>query len=418
MNLERDAPFLDFLRMLRCAAAVARYGGAMHAAEAIYLSQPVITRAVKDLEKALGVSLFDRGARGMSATTPGQLVFRRVEALLSQLEQGAKEARVLGEPNKKILNSARYFAARVSPTSLHAITAVAVCGSEMRAAEHLNVTQPAVHRRLEELQRLAGVCLFHKSSRGTRLTPAGEALLRRVKLSFAELRALRSDLAAWRGEVRGELVIGTLPLSISLFLPRAVDNILLAHPELDIRVIDGTYEVLVEQLLRADIDILLGALRFPPPDGVQQKVLLEDSLAVVAHSGHEIFGLPNPVLADLLKYQWVLPLANSPAETVLHQVFADAGLPPPVGRLRAGSSALTRSLTVQTGRLALASQGEAQLGETALLSIVQVPLPQTVRRIGMAWRAEGDPAADLSRLLDELTKTYGGVASAKMNDLK
>ena len=408
MNLGRDAPFLDSLRMLRCAAAVALHGSALHAAEAMYLSQPAITRAVKDLEKIFGVSLFDRGARGMSATVPGRLVCRRTEALLFQLEQGVKEARVLGVSSQKSPNSPQHFAARVPPSSLHALAAVAVCGSEVRAAEHLRVTQPAVHRGLEELQRLAGVCLFHKSARGTRLTPAGEALLRRVKLSFAELRALRSDLAAWRGEVRGELVIGTLPLSVSLLLPTAVDNVLLAHSELEIRVVDGTYEALVEQLLRADIDILLGALRFPPPDGVQQKVLLEDSLAVVAHNEHAIFDLPNPVLADLLRYQWVLPLANSPAEAALRQVFTDAGLPPPAGRLRAGSPALTRSLTLQTGRLALASQGEAQRAEAALLKIVPVHLPQTSRRIGMAWRAEGEPAADLSSLLEELVKTHCG----------
>lgn len=398
----REAPFLDSLRPLRCAAAVALHGSALRAAEALHLSQPAITRAIKELEAVCGVVLFERGGRGMAATAAGLLISRRTQALLQQLEQGVKEARALGMLRSTTPRPLQHFAARVIPSSLQALSAIALCGSEMRAAEHLKITQPAVHRGLEQLQHLVEVALFHRSARGTRLTPAGDALLHRVQLAFAELRALRADLAAWRGEVRGDLVIGTLPLSVSMLLPPALDAALQAHPELNIRVIDGTYESLVQQLLSANIDLLLGALRFPPPNGIQQQVLLEDSLAVVAHAEHPVFALPHPTLADLLQHEWVLPLPHSPAESALHRAFAQAGLPPPVSHLYSCSQALTRSVVLQTGRLALASLGEAQDANAAPLRIVPIQLPQTVRHIGMAWRSEGETAADLASLLSAL----------------
>ena len=402
MNLvARDAPFLNLLRSLRCAAAVAQYGSALRAAQAMHLSQPAITRAIKALEKICGVLLFERGGRGMATTAAGRLVSQRTTALLLQLEQGVKEARALGVMQQAMPCTPQHFATRVTPSGLKALSVIALRGSEMRAAMQQRLTQAAVHRGLEQLQHLAGVVLFHRSVRDTRLSPAGEALLHHVQLAYAELRALHADLAVWRGEMRGELVIGTLPLS-TMMLPSALAAVFREHPALKIRVIDGTYESLVQQLLRADIDLLLGALRFPSPDGIQQQVLQEDALAVVAPAEHPVFAHPHPRLVDLLPHEWVLPLPHSPAEAALHQAFTQANLPPPACRLHASSPALMRAVALHAGCLALTSKIEAQSPETSPLRVVPILLPHTVQHIGMAWRSEGKTAADLASLLGAL----------------
>lgn len=81
--------------------------------------------------------------------------------------------------------------------------AIADCGSESLAAQWLGLTQPAVHAALQGLETSLGMQLFYKLAFGTRLTPSGEALLRRVKLALAEVRGMDSDISAWRGEIRG-----------------------------------------------------------------------------------------------------------------------------------------------------------------------------------------------------------------------
>ena len=75
----------------------------------------------------------------------------------------------------------------MSPTvrQMRALVAVARTGSFTAAAELLHVTQSALSGQIKELEQLLGVRLFYKITAGTRLTPAGEALLRRVKLVFA-----------------------------------------------------------------------------------------------------------------------------------------------------------------------------------------------------------------------------------------
>src|SRR5256885_6441355 len=50
-----------------------------------------------------------------------------------------------------------------------------------------------------------------------------------------------SDISAWRGEIRGRVVVGVLPLSVGIFLPRAVDSLAASHPDIEVSIVDGTY---------------------------------------------------------------------------------------------------------------------------------------------------------------------------------
>ncbi|WP_064736090.1 LysR family transcriptional regulator [Azohydromonas australica] len=393
-------PLAERLKALRVLQAVVRHGSAVRAAEAIHLSQPAVTRAVLELERACQTPLFVRAARGMVPTPAGTRVAQRAGTVFLMLAYGASEALTAapGEAQRPV--QPERFAAAVSIGSLRALAAVATQGSEARAAQALGVTQPAVHTALQALEHLLGLRLFYKSAQGTRLTPSGQALLRRVKLAFSEIRAIEGDIAAWRGEIRGRVVVGVLPLSVPLFLPRAVEALLQAHPSVEVQVVDGTYDSLLQQLLSADIDVIAGALRAEAsPAEVRQHCLFEDDLAVVAQRGHPCLALPAPTLRDLLRWDWVIPLPGSPAAAALARVFREQGLPPPRGRLQAGSPTLTQAFTQQTGRLALASRGQALAEREGPLCLVPVALPGTRRRIGTVVRALSEPAPELQRFL-------------------
>jgi DNA-binding transcriptional LysR family regulator len=412
VGAERAVPaIVDHLRTLRCLVAVARHGSAVRAAEAIHLSQPAVTRAVLDLEAFCGLQLFERASRGMVPTAAGERAAQRAELLLQHLSKGASEALMLSPPAGRRPGLPERFAGSVTASSLKALTAVAQSTSEARAAELMGLSQPAVHRALRMLEDLVGAALFQKTARGTRLTPSGEAMLRRTKLAFGEARAMEGDIAAWRGEVRGRVIVGALPLSVALVLPQAVDAVLRRHPDVEITVIDGTYESLTQQLLSADVDVIVGALRLDAlGDEVRQEILFTDDLAVIAHASHPCLAAPAMSLADLLQWEWVVPLRNTPASFAIERVFGAQGLPVPNGQLQANSPSITRALVLQTGRLALASRRQALADDdTGLLRVVPVPLAATTRSIGLATRSLGEPSPDLRVLLNELRTVAGAL---------
>jgi LysR family transcriptional regulator of gallate degradation len=402
---ERGAPPLfDRLRALRCLVAVAQHGSTVAAAAAIHMSQPAVTRAILELERELDLRLFDRAARGMVPTAAGTRAAQRARALFEQLARGAQEAAALATEGQRRGAGPERLALSAPAGGLRALVALGGTGSESGTARALGITQPAVHRALRMLEHLSGAALFQTSPRGTRLTESGEALLRRAKLAFAEARALEGDVAAWRGELRGRIVIGVLPLSVGLVLPQAVDAVLRRHPEIRIDIVDGTYESLMRQLRSADVDLVVGALRpGAGGDGLRQETLFEDDLAVVARADHPCLKQARLTLRDLLQWDWVVPLAGTPAAAALAHVFAAQGLEPPGGALRASSPAMTRALQLQTGRLALGSHGQALDDHRRdRLRVVPVALTGTTRPIGLALRADGEPAPDLRVLLDEL----------------
>ena len=398
----QPSPLLDHLRPLHCLAAIALHGSAVKAAKAMHLSQPAITRAILELERFTALKLFERTTKGMVPTSYGAQLAARARFLQQQLEKGVQEAWAVAPAADRRTTPLR-FATAVSPSALRALAAVAVWPSETLAAQHLGVSQPAVHRALRSLEHLAGMALMQKSPRGTRLTAAGDMLLRRVKLALAEAQAMQADMAHWRGQMRGRIVIGALPLSVTLFLPQALNRLFKEQPQVEVSIIDGTYDSLLQKLLHAEVDVILGALRLTSPHAeLLQEALFEDSLAVVVRSGHPCLQQPCDV-ADLVRWPWIWPLEATPANQALERIFAAQKLAPPDTRLRATSPSMTRALLLQSDHCALMSRGEA-LAEQAQGALCMVPLslPDTVRSIGLVRRAMGQPSPNLQLLLDVL----------------
>lgn len=400
---------LTHLRALRALHAVAVHGSTVAAAHAIHLSQPAITRAISRLEQSCGQPLFIRTTKGMQATPQGAQLAQRAGALQERLAQGAREALALGQGGgaQEHPHAAGRFAQSISASQVRALLAVAACGSESRAAAQLGVSQPAVYAALQELAQLLDTDLFYKLPGGTRLTPPGEVLLLRVKQAAAELRGMASDLAAWQGRTRGRVLLGVLPLSASIVLPQALRLLAECHPDVQVTIIDGAYPDLLRQLLTADIDAIVGAVRRqlserpePPPGEVHQQALFDDDLAVVAHRDHPCFQRESLQLADLLRWPWVAPLPGTPADRLWRGAFAACGLPAPDARLAAGSPAMTRALALQSGLLALASHGEAAMDSSGALRIVPVALPGATRSIGIATRAQTMPSPELQAFID------------------
>ncbi|MFW6078385.1 MAG: LysR family transcriptional regulator [Gemmatimonadota bacterium] len=81
---------------LAVATAVARTGSASRAAERLHLSQPAVSYHLRKLERALGASLFRRGAAGMTPTAAGERLVSGAERVLAELERIEQEVRAIG----------------------------------------------------------------------------------------------------------------------------------------------------------------------------------------------------------------------------------------------------------------------------------------------------------------------------------
>src|SRR5262244_1129467 len=86
------------LRDLHILLAVAKTGSMGKAAVALAVSQPVVSKAVSDLEHALSLRLFDRSPQGVEPTMYGRTLLKWSIAMFDDLRQGVKELEYLTDP--------------------------------------------------------------------------------------------------------------------------------------------------------------------------------------------------------------------------------------------------------------------------------------------------------------------------------
>jgi DNA-binding transcriptional LysR family regulator len=211
---------------------------------------------------------------------------------------------------------------------IEAFVTIATAGSFTRAAEELHISQPAVSRRIDLLERELGAPLFERVPGGARLTEAGEAFL-----PFARqvLAATRDGIAAVRELDAGEAGTVTLALVGTLASTRLTDR-LRAFRETypGIRLLLRTARSDEVSRLVQQGEVSLGLRYFPDPSAAVVSAHVEDEDLVVVCASHvDVADVRQP--EGLAGVPWVgfPPGAGSSGEPftrVLERQLASVGL--------------------------------------------------------------------------------------------
>lgn len=79
---------LNDLNLYKIFYTVCKYQNFSHAAKALYISQPAISKSMKSLETELGLMLFSRGSKGVSLTAEGKLLYEHLSQAFASIEEG------------------------------------------------------------------------------------------------------------------------------------------------------------------------------------------------------------------------------------------------------------------------------------------------------------------------------------------
>src|SRR5216117_913450 len=113
------------LRHLRYFVAVAEMENVSRAALKLHVSQPALSRQVRDLEEELGFSLLERSAKSVRLTEAGRVFLTEARAVLERAEGAVKAAREVatGERGELHVGYAPSLTARILPPALRAFQA-------------------------------------------------------------------------------------------------------------------------------------------------------------------------------------------------------------------------------------------------------------------------------------------------------
>lgn len=225
---------------------------------------------------------------------------------------------------------------------LTAFLAVAETGSFTAAADRLFLTQPAISKRIAQLEGDLDTRLFDRIGRTVRLTEAGDALLPRARailLTLEDTRRALHNLHA--GEIEGRLTFGTSHHIGLHRLPPLLREYSVRYPhvQLDIRFIDSEEAWADIAAGRMELGIVTLPPKSGPPNHIVNKgdattplrteKIWDDPLAVVAAPDHPLAGLGAVTLRALSRHPAILPSDVTFTRRIVDAAFAAKGLSTP-----------------------------------------------------------------------------------------
>jgi DNA-binding transcriptional LysR family regulator len=266
---------------------------------------------------------------------------------------------------------------------------VAEHGSIGRAAEALNMSQPALSKSLRRLEQSIRAKVVQRTTKGVELTAVGSALLtqvRRLRMTMNDISRETADLSAGHA---GNLRIGT-PAAFALHLvPAACEALLKEAPRVSLKILVRERPPLIAGLLNGTLDLVVTTIQTTSVEDLVEVHLYDEEYVVYASAKHKLAKHKQLTLADLVNERWAMSDVNNPSWQQLSRVHATAGLPPPKSSLEVSHLPMRQQL-VATSQLLAFGAADVARHASRHFPIVVLPVKNLgdKRNVGVVHRKE------------------------------
>ncbi|MCZ0961734.1 hydrogen peroxide-inducible genes activator [Paracoccus benzoatiresistens] len=272
-----------------------------------------------------------------------------------------------------------------------------------RAAEVMNVTQPALSMQIRALEEEVGAALVERTPAGVLLTPQGRALeahARKVMMAMAGLeQGMRQPGQG------GRLMLGMIPTVAPYLLPEALPVLRAQDIGRDLHLREAQTDRLVEELLQGRLDVAVVATAPDSADLTATPLFTDRFLLAGSQDQIARIGAMRPEPRDLDPGQLLL---LDEGHCLGDQALEVCGLGRRGARLDLGAASLSTlcRLAAQGMGLTFLPQLAARQERAAApgLSVVEFPDPQPAREVMLLRRAstpEGGWLDDLAATLSQ-----------------
>ncbi|MCT4713186.1 LysR substrate-binding domain-containing protein [Enterobacteriaceae bacterium H11S18] len=277
---------------------------------------------------------------------------------------------------------------------LRYLLAIRDTGHLGRAAISLGITQPALTKCIQRLEKIYSAKLLLKAGRGIHLTEAGLLLCDRAQKIVRELEVTQRDMSSLAEGTAGYIRLGAAASAAEFMLPKLTGQLLRAAPSVQLEIKVGLNDLLQSALREKQLDVILG---FLPENGEEflSIPLLDDPVVLVASKDHPLAGV-HPTAEQLNQYNWLLPSGGVATRQWLEHRLLGAGYALPRVQIETNTLASLRLVIAETHLLSFLSRRVLEEQQSAV-SLVEIPIPLLVmpRTFGLQFHSwsELSPAA-------------------------
>ena len=209
---------------------------------------------------------------------------------------------------------------------LKAFLAIADSGSFSEAGEQIHLSQPAVSKRIANLETSLNTRLFDRISRKVYLTEAGVLLLPKARAILTDIENTRQEINALSGEISG-----TLSLAISHHLglhrlPAVLKDFTDKYKNIDIDVQFNDSEKAYEGITQGRFELAINTLSPKSKPKIEAISLWRDELYFVCAKNHELADSRQITLQQLAEMRCLIPDLSTFTGQLLRDAFTEKGL--------------------------------------------------------------------------------------------
>lgn len=174
-----------------------------------------------------------------------------------------------------------------------------------KCAHEVHISQPAVSKHINELEKQFGLALFERRGAQLALTREGELLLKHAEVILEQYKTLTYDMSLLSDKIKGELRMGASTTIAQYFLPSILATFKQKFPDIELSLVSGNSTQIEEDLLnhRIDLGMVENGSR---SNGLHYESFMPDELVLVSGTRSSYAGMDSISLEQLRQIPLVL----------------------------------------------------------------------------------------------------------------
>ncbi len=250
------------------------------------------------------------------------------------------------------LPSQKHVQSRMKMRYLLLLVAIDDLRSVHKAAEVMHISQPAATKLLAELEKLVGVRLFDRTTRGLTPTKFGESLISHARVIVASLDTAWDELDALNSGATGKINVGAIVAAEAILLPRGINQMKSRYPNLSVSIKGGTFDSLVPELRAGGLDIIVARIsEYRHSAGIRYERLYEEPMRLMCRKHHPLVGSSDLSLSTLSGYPWIWPPVGSVYHSRMSAMFRLGNVAPPADIVESECTLANKALIQSSDRI-------------------------------------------------------------------
>ncbi|SNT08638.1 transcriptional regulator, LysR family [Noviherbaspirillum humi] len=267
---------------------------------------------------------------------------------------------------------------------LRAFTAVVDHGGFAAAAGKLNLSQPALSRRVEKLEEALGVKLFERTTRRVELTPVGRHFIHRARHVLNEVEGALVGVQELADRLAGEVTIAAIPSAVRYFLPSVIAAYHRRFPGIRIRIRDVRATEVLTAVAKSDADFGLTYVGTQEPD-LEFLAVFDEQFVLACGRAHPLAGRERVTWRELADHDYIAEAPGSANRTLIDLALAKAAIRPKWFCEVQHVPALVNLVEAGLG-VGVVPRLSMPIGEHPALASVPIAEPELTRTLGLIRR--------------------------------